>query len=334
MRTNALAKRCGFPGLSAMGRSQTYNRCMPIDSTLQLATSIATRIDSGCTVLRAWPMEGGVSAQVIAFETVGANGVIRKMIVRRHGAIDFAQNPRIAADEFKLLRALYDEGLPVPEPYFLDETNEILETQYLVTAYVDADPGLLVFSPELIARQMAARLADIHTVDWQVAGLDFLPKQRQRVERRVGRRPECLDDSLSEGQVRAQLETHLPLSNVNTTVLLHGDYWPGNTLWRNSKLIAVIDWEDAAIGDPLADVANCRMELLWAFDATCMETFTTTYLELTSIDFSKLPVWDLYAGLGPASKLSGWGLDADTEQRMRQRHADFVAQAIDVLNDK
>jgi aminoglycoside phosphotransferase (APT) family kinase protein len=35
--------------------------------------------------------------------------------------------------------------------------------------------------------------------------------------------------------------------------LLHGDYWPDNTLWRDGRLVCVIDWEDAALGDPLAD---------------------------------------------------------------------------------
>ncbi len=114
---------------------------MHCDPKLQLLNLIATRIDAGCTVLRAWQMEGGVSAQVVAFETLDASGISRKMILRRHGTVDFAQNPRIAADEFKLLQSLFDEGLPVPEPYFLDERNDILPTPYLVTAFVDADPG-------------------------------------------------------------------------------------------------------------------------------------------------------------------------------------------------
>ena len=26
--------------------------------------------------------------------------------------------------------------------------------------------------------------------------------------------------------------------------LLHGDYWPGNVLWKNGALVGVIDWED------------------------------------------------------------------------------------------
>jgi aminoglycoside phosphotransferase (APT) family kinase protein len=37
----------------------------------------------------------------------------------------------------------------------------------------------------------------------------------------------------------------------------------------------VLDWEDAAIGDPLADVANVRLELLWARGIEAMEPFTS-----------------------------------------------------------
>jgi aminoglycoside phosphotransferase (APT) family kinase protein len=33
-------------------------------------------------------------------------------------------------------------------------------------------------------------------------------------------------------------------------------------LWRDGRIVAVIDWEDAQVGDPLADLANTRLELL------------------------------------------------------------------------
>ena len=65
-------------------------------------------------------------------------------------------------------------------------------------------------------------------------------------------------------------------------MLLHGDFWPGNILWRYGQLVAVIDWEDAALGDPLADVANSRLEILWAFGIDAMQSFTHYYQSLTA----------------------------------------------------
>ena len=43
------------------------------------------------------------------------------------------------------------------------------------------------------------------------------------------------------------------------------------------RLVGVIDWEDAALGDPLADLANSRLEILWAFGDEAMERFTREY---------------------------------------------------------
>jgi aminoglycoside phosphotransferase (APT) family kinase protein len=81
-------------------------------------------------------------------------------------------------------------------------------------------------------------------------------------------------------------------------VLLHGDFWPGNVLWEDGRLVAVLDWEDAAIGDPLADVANARLELLWAGGAEAKEEFTRRYRSLVpGVDLTDLPHWDRWAGL-------------------------------------
>ena len=115
----------------------------------------------------------------------------------------------------------------------------------------------------------------------------------------------------------------------NPDVLLHGDYWPGNTLWRDNQLVAVIDWEDARRGDPLADLASSRLEILWAFGIDAMQDFTRHYQALTTLDTTNLPYWELFAALRPAFKLSDWADDSVAEQRMRDRHSIFVAQAIE-----
>ena len=65
-----------------------------------------------------------------------------------------------------------------------------------------------------------------------------------------------------------------PLVRRNPAVLLHGDFWPGDVLWQAGRLTAVLDWEDAQVGDPLADVGNTRLEFLWAFGREAMQQFT------------------------------------------------------------
>lgn len=283
----------------------------------QLVQQIAPR----SKLVRTWELTGGVSARVTAVEVEHADGRRKKMVVRQHGDADLKANPQIAAVEFKLLQQLKSAGLPVPTPYYLDQP-------YLVVAYME---GTTAFNPANLSdfiTQFATQLTHIHRLTTRDLDLSFLPKQETIVGKKLGERPKILDDSLDEGRIRDVLESVWPLPQHNQSVLLHGDYWPGNLLWRDGQLAAVLDWEDAAVGDPLADVGNGRLELLWAFGKEAMEQFSHRYHSLTMIDFTNLPYWDLYAALRPASKLSQWGLDPDVEQRMRQQHKWFVEQAL------
>jgi aminoglycoside phosphotransferase (APT) family kinase protein len=174
---------------------------------------------------------------------------------------------------------------------------------------------------------MVAYLGKIHQIKGADTDLSFLPLQEKIVAEQLAKRPDNLDERLSEGPIRNTLEAVWPWPQSNGSVLLHGDFWPGNLLWKDGRLVAILDWEDAALGDPLADVANSRLEILWAYGRDAMERFTQQYQALAMIDFANLPYWDLYAALRPASKLSTWGLDDSTEKAMRKGHHLFVEQA-------
>jgi hypothetical protein len=78
---------------------------------------------------------------------------------------------------------------------------------------------------------------------------------------------------------------------------------------------------------PLADVANARLELLWALDAAAMDDFTRRYQSVTSVDLTDLPCWDLWADLRLAGRIAEWGLDEAKQAEMRAKHETFVAQA-------
>ncbi len=287
---------------------------------------LVRRIDPGSRLLGASTLPGGVSAQVTALEVERADGQTTKLVVRRHGDVDRHRNARLARDEFRLLEIAQSHELATPRPYLFDESCELFPTPFLVIEYVD---GETEFAPPDLSRylvQAAEQLAKIHGVSDRPE-LSFLPRR----DRGFGERPASLDASMGEDRIRDALESAQPLPQVNEPVLLHGDYWPGNLLWKDGKLAAVIDWEDAAIGDPLADLANARLEILWAFGTAAMHEFTDHYESLTRVDFTTLPYWDLCAALRPCSAISGWGLDAATEQRMRELHRQFVARAIEAL---
>jgi aminoglycoside phosphotransferase (APT) family kinase protein len=293
---------------------------------------VAHKIDPHSRLLRAWQLKGGVSAQVTALEIARPSGQTHKMIVRQHGAVDRQQNPQIAADEFKLLQITRAAGLPTPAPYYVDASGDIFPEPYIVIEYIE---GSTEFAPadqgDLIS-QLASQLVKIHGVDCLNHDLTFLPQKEKSCAEKVSARPIHTDDSLDEGRVRDMLEAVWPGSQHNAPVLLHGDFWPGNILWKDGRLVAVIDWEDAALGDPLADLANSRLEILWAFGVEAMDHFTQHYQSITTIDFTNLPIWDLFAALRPAFKIGEWAADTIAEQRMRERHRLFVEQAFEKLS--
>jgi aminoglycoside phosphotransferase (APT) family kinase protein len=296
---------------------------------------IARRIDPHARLLRSWPLTGGVSAQVTALEIEPPDGQTRKVIVRQHGAIDLQQNPRIAADEFKLLRILQSEGLPAPAPYYADESGAIFPTPYIVVEYIE---GTTEFVPADVAgyvRQFAATLARIHCLDVSKVDVSFLPNRAERDAETFRQRPPKMDDSIGEGQIRDALETVWPLPHLNPSALLHGDFWPGNILWRDGGLVGVIDWEDAVLGDPLSDLGSSRLEILWAFGIETLHQFTGHYQSImTDLNYAHLPYWDLRAALRPAFKIAEWAGDAAREKVMRERHTWFVAQAFDGLSTR
>ncbi len=302
--------------------------------THHLFERVIQRIDPAYKLLRAGSLMGGFSAQVTAVEIVRPDGQKQMLLVRQHGELDRTHNPHIAADEYKLLHITHRAGLPTPRPCTLDESCAILSVPYIVLEYID---GATVFEPANVTdyiQQFAMTLARIHRVDVARYDLAFLPTQTDSIAQNLRQQAAELDATLDESRVRETLAAAWPLPQVNPPVLLHGDYWPGNLLWADGQLVGVIDWEDARVGDPVADVARSRLELWWALGVDAMQQFTAVYQSLTTVDFTHLPYWDLCAALRHIGKVEGWGLDADTLNRMRQQQRQFIQQALQAIVER
>ena len=293
---------------------------------------VAHRIDPHCKLLRVWELEVGVSARVTALEIVRGDGQTQKMIVRQYGDAELKRKPQVAATEFNLLQCLQAAGLVVPVPYYLDQSGEIFSRPYIAIEYVEGKTEFAPHNVDDCILQLTTYLSRIHQVDCSHLDLSFLPQVEGRYAELLRDRAAKVDESLGTGHIRDVLETMWPLPRRNTPVLLHGDFWPGNILWRNGQLVAVIDWEDAAIGDPLADLANSRLEILWAFGIDAMQSFTRQYRSMTSLDFTDLPYRDLCVALRCVDQIGLWGLDETTEKAMREKHQWFVKRAFEQLS--
>jgi aminoglycoside phosphotransferase (APT) family kinase protein len=304
----------------------------------QAFEQVVQKIAPRSRLLRSWPLVGGISAEMTALAVEHPDGQRAKMIVRRPGAEHLRYNPRAAADEFNLLQELQSAGLAAPAPLYLDRSGQIFSTPYLVIQYIE---GRLDFAPSNLADailQLASHLAGIHCVDGSRLDLSFLPQRLGGCTELSTMRSTSIDRWWDEARIRKTLASRWPLPQRNAPVLLHGDYWPGNILWQASKLVAVIDWEDAGLGDPLVDLANSRLEIAWIFGIEAMQAFTHHYRSLMAIDDAGLAYWDLCAALRLArlagSDLAGWaaffapfGRPDITEQTIRESYRWFIGQA-------
>jgi aminoglycoside phosphotransferase (APT) family kinase protein len=308
--------------------------------TPHILKQIVERMTPGGRLLDAQALVGGASAQVMSMHIAHGDGGTQTYLVRAHSDVDRMRNPEVASHEFKLLQVLHGLGLPVAQPIYLDATGEIMPIPYLVVAYIE---GTTVFSPQDLPdflRQSAQLLVTIHQSTQNLSrsrsDLGFLSDRAAHVLWWLGYQPEQLDDEIDEGRLRATLRAMFPLRQVNAMTLLHGDFWAGNLIWRGGKLVGVIDWEDAEMGDPLSDLAIARLDILWAFGKAAMQDFTQAYQSLMPhLDYGNLPCWDLFSALRPAGQLGEWaalwarlGRPDVTLATMREAHAWFVDQAL------
>ena len=289
-------------------------------------------------LLRTWPLQGGSSAQMTALTFVRPDGETKIVIVRRIGERALKQDPQAAENEFRRLQLTQALGLATPTPLHLDVTGTIFPTPYLVIEYIAGRPEFTPNPNDDFTRQLATQLANTHRAAGAGPDAAFLPKQATSYAENVGMRPVHVDASLEEGRIRDALERAWPLPQRNAPALLHGDFWPGNVLWRDGQLVAVIDWEDAQLGEPLTDLAISRLDMLWIFGSDAMHAFTQQYQSLMALDYANLPYWDLYAALRlvrlAGADLTAWaaffapfGRPDITEQTIRAHYARFVAQA-------
>jgi uncharacterized protein (TIGR02172 family) len=156
--------------------------------------------------------------------------------------------------EAQMGRAIHASGLPVPAVGALVRVNG---RNGLIYQRVEGEPMLRNFSrqPWLVwryARRCAELHAELHASSVQAE----IPFQRDRLGRKI-RAAKALPEHLRT-KALAALES-LPDGDR----ICHGDFHPGNIL-TSPKGETVIDWIDAARGNPLADVARTSILLLGA----------------------------------------------------------------------
>jgi len=119
-----------------------------------------------------------------------------------------------------------------------------------------------------IGLELVDALAELHAVDPQAANLTSLGRPAGYLERQVARFAGLWERHRTRElpqveRVAAWLQAHLPTPGRATVV--HGDFRLGNVMFAPAapaRIVAVLDWEMATLGDPLADLGYLTM--LWS----------------------------------------------------------------------
>jgi hypothetical protein len=85
-------------------------------------------------------LEGGLSKTTILFETDDAVNGKQSMVIRADQSIKFNYSDGFYVDkEYYLLKVMFQKGLPVPEPLWLEEDNKKLGLRFLVSRKSDGE---------------------------------------------------------------------------------------------------------------------------------------------------------------------------------------------------
>lgn len=208
-------------------------------------------------------MPAGASNDTVAFDLrVTCDEIVTDVpLVLRPQRPEGILAPYDVGRQFAVMRVLKSTAVPVPAVAWHEPDHAILGVPFFIMERVRGDTLPLFWygrSPRL--RAAAEALATIHAIDWNGAGLAFLAPEpltsspvetelaqwRARGEMlRIGRAPLLL--TLGD-----YLRRHEPADARHA--LLHGDPNPGNYLFQGDRVVAVLDWEVAAIGDPRSDL--------------------------------------------------------------------------------
>jgi aminoglycoside phosphotransferase (APT) family kinase protein len=179
--------------------------------------------------------------------------------------------------EYRLLSALHPLGFPVPQPLALCDDPDVIGAIFYVMelakgrAYADgALPDFDTAERRHMYKQLVDTLADLHSIDPEAAGLGDFGKPGNYFERQVMRWTRQYRDSQTDYLPEMErLIAFLPatLPEQSRTSIVHGDYRIDNVLFDgDGTLTAVLDWELATLGDPVADFSYLAMQWMMPAD--------------------------------------------------------------------
>jgi aminoglycoside phosphotransferase (APT) family kinase protein len=314
---------------------------IPPAPTPEQFEQVAKAIDPGATVTSTQKLVGGLGCRMDVLEMHLGNGFAHKVVTRQYWETKDPGNNKRPRGESTVLNVLNSHGVPVPQPVLDEKTaSKIFGRPGLVISYIDGKANL---QPQDIgdwARQLAGVLAQIHSVP--------VPPELESVPRsHINSLNKWMAADEAPGRyAKHPLGTDLwnamralwPDVDTSANQITHSDFWPGNTLWKDQKLLAVVDWEWPSLGVPSDDVGYFLTDAVYAgFDVE--ETFLMAYESAAEKPVQDLLFWKMMAASIPLPDVGPWaqgyeelGIRKMNEDGIRAAHSNHIRNLLNEFN--
>lgn len=195
----------------------------------------------------------------------------KKFVLRKKPPGKLLPSAHLIEREYRILRALPPDEVPVPRARLLCEDASVIGTAFYVMDHVEGRVITSVALPQLSPAERTAIYADfarvaarLHAVDFRACGLGDFGKPEGYVARQLDRWTKQYlaaktGDNPDMDKLIEWLTANMPSSDE--TAIAHGDFRIGNTIIHPTqpRIIALLDWELATLGHPLSDLAYACM---------------------------------------------------------------------------
>lgn len=248
------------------------------------------------------------------------------LVVRRPPFGTKAKSAHSMIREYRIMTELKPVFPSVPETLYYTDDESVIGSEFYVMRKVEGQlikselPGEWGFTPADTRRFCTAfweKLIELHQVDYIAAGLGDFGRPEGYVERQVagwnGRFERVITPDVDDFEdVRQWLEIHRP-GDSGRNAILHGDYRIDNVILDKDdpcNILAVLDWEICALGDPLMDLGSSLAYWMQADDPPGLKALTMQpssapgmlsrgeilelYREKTGVDTSDFTFYSVY----------------------------------------
>lgn len=218
-------------------------------------------------MLRSVRLTGGIASIIDRLTLLTRSSDAVDVVLRRYpGADEWADG--IISREAAALTAIADHDIPAPRLVAADAGGKHSGVPCLLMTALPGKPWLPAADLHDFVRHLAATLARIH----HVTGLPLDPTDPHTFHADVDR-SWLTDPGLAHTLVDVATNIH----EIETPVLVHGDYQPMNVLWNDRHISGVIDWTYTGTGRRAMDVGHCRLALAVLYSAAAAEDFLSCY---------------------------------------------------------